>query len=407
MALTEMAAAGQTAADLAPARSAVRVLYVQYTNPAGYPPLEQGARLLAEQGATVVFVGTAALGDRLRLAPHPHIRAELLPPAEPGWSQKLHYVRFTWRALVRALSFRPHWIYASDPLSAPAALVTAALTRAGVVYHEHDSPGVETAEEASGPMRLVMAARGRLVRRAEFCVLPSGPRAVGFVETTGRSDVITVWNTPLRRDATPRPRSAATGRLRVLYQGSIVASRLPIAVIEAISRLPVPVSLRIVGYDPAGGVHVTRLRAAAARLGIADRVELLDARPRSELLQQSDDCEVGLALLPRTSASLNEQTMVGASNKPFEYLACGLPLLVTDRPDWRDAFVTPGYGIACDPESPDSVASALQWYLDHPDERVHMGERGRRRVLDAWNYDAAFAPVLTRLLAGPRRRGLA
>jgi hypothetical protein len=28
-----------------------------------------------------------------------------------------------------------------------------------------------------------------------------------------------------------------------------------------------------------------------------------------------------------------------------------------------------------------------------------MGERGRRRILEEWNYDAMFQPVLTRMLA--------
>ena len=34
-----------------------RILYIQYTNPAGYPPLEHSSRLLAARGWVVVFLG--------------------------------------------------------------------------------------------------------------------------------------------------------------------------------------------------------------------------------------------------------------------------------------------------------------------------------------------------------------
>ena len=44
------------------------------------------------------------------------------------------------------------------------------------------------------------------------------------------------------------------------------------------------------------------------------------------------------------------QNMVGASNKPFDYMACGLPLLVTDLPEWTSTFVEPGYARACNPD---------------------------------------------------------
>ena len=48
---------------------------------------------------------------------------------------------------------------------------------------------------------------------------------------------------------------------------------------------------------------------------------------------------VGLALMPLNSNDLNMRHMTGASNKPFDYMAAGLALLVSDLPDWRQMFV--------------------------------------------------------------------
>jgi glycosyltransferase involved in cell wall biosynthesis len=100
----------------------------------------------------------------------------------------------------------------------------------------------------------------------------------------------------------------------------------------------------------------------------------------------------------------NQQWMPGASNKPFDYLAGGLALLVSNLAGWRDLYVEPGYGIACDAPDPRSIAGALRWFMDHPTEMRAMGERGRQRVAAEWNYEAQFAPVQDWLDADRDRR---
>lgn len=92
--------------------------------------------------------------------------------------------------------------------------------------------------------------------------------------------------------------------------------------------------------------------------------------------------------------------MTGASNKPFDYMAAGLALLVSERPDWSDMFVMPGYARACDPTDPASIAAALDWFLDHPAERRAMGASGHAKIEAKWNYDFAFEPVMSALLHG-------
>jgi spore maturation protein CgeB len=61
--------------------------------------------------------------------------------------------------------------------------------------------------------------------------------------------------------------------------------------------------------------------------------------------------------------------------------------------------VETGYGRSCDSDDWTSIVEALRWFLDHPQERRRMGERGRRMVLNEWNYDDQFAPVM-RALSG-------
>ena len=103
--------------------------------------------------------------------------------------------------------------------------------------------------------------------------------------------------------------------------------------------------------------------------------------------------------MPLITDDINMKAMEGASNKPFDYLACGLPLIVSDLPAWRTLYVDPGYGLACNPEDPGSIARALMSLVNDPKAMRDMGERGRRRVEREWNYEAQFDKVCTLLKA--------
>lgn len=373
-----------------------RALYIQYTNPAAYPPLEHSAEILAEAGFDVRLLGTAILRDALRFRPHPHIQVRLMRFQPAGWRQKLHYARFGVWVLGYALWWHPHWVYASDPLSCPIAWVLGVLRGVNIVYHEHDSPAPDP---SSRFMRWVLHMRRRIAARATLCILPSGERARAFRETTGRADVLTVWNCPMQREIAPVDRPAHQG-IRILYHGSIVPARLPLTVIDALAQLPASVSLVVTGYETAGAAgHAATLRQRAVSLGIGDRVTFTGPLSRDALLGQAAGCDIGLALVPEHASDLNERTMVGPSNKAFDYLAAGLALLVTDLPDWRATFVDAGLALGCRPSSAESIATALGALVEDSPRRQAMGKAGRARVAADWNYERTFSPALTRLLA--------
>ena len=380
-----------------------RVLYVQYTNPGGYPPLVHSARLLADRGFEVLLLGTDALASSMAFPAHPGVTVQLMPFQPGGWLQKLSYFRFASSAAATAMTWRPSWIYASDPLSAPVALMLKQLLGVPVIYHEHDSPSSAVANGETGTsfMKVVMKSRRSLAQAADLCVLPAGERAREFTATTGRGDVHVVWNCPARAEAEPAPVQPAGDALRLLYHGSIVPARVPKEILYAIAVLPPVITLTVVGYATSGHEsYVHELTALAAQLGLSDRVRFMGPMSRDELMRRCGDSDAGLSLLPMGSTDINERSMVGASNKPFDYLARGLPVVVSELPDWVETFVTPGFGRSCDSRSPESIAVVLRWMLEHPRERALMGERGRQRILDGWNYDAQFAPVLARMTAG-------
>src|SRR4029077_2216785 len=104
----------------------------------------------------------------------------------------------------------------------------------------------------------------------------------------------------------------------------------------------------IVGYETLGTPgYIDQLRRKAKELGGGERLDVKGTlTTREEHLSVCRTHDVGFALMPASSGDLNLRTMAGASNKPFDYLACGLALLVSELPEWEQMFVQPGYGLA-------------------------------------------------------------
>jgi len=370
----------------------MRVLYVQYTNPAAYPPLVRGSQLLVGSGAEVLMLGTRIRGvDALDTAPTSGVDVRLAAAAPDGWRLKAHYARYAAWVAREGRAWRPDWIYASDLLAAPIALALAAFTGAKVVYHEHDGPAHE---RQSWTIKRCLEARHRLLRSATLVVVPNAERAARLAALAGR-DVFTVWNCP--RQPTRRPPLVRTRHsLRLVYRGSINSERLPLATIDALARMNPSVSLDIAGYETAGSRgYLATLASHAEHLRVENRVRVLGTVPEVQLARICEQSDIGLALMPMKSHDENMRHMTGASNKVFEYFSYGVAPLVSDLPDWRRTFVDPGYALACDSSDAASISAAVAWAIEHHDEVRAIAERGAQRLHEDWNYESQFAPVLS------------
>jgi len=378
-------------------RSSPKILYVQYSNPAAYPPLEHSSRILAEQGWQVFFLGIRGFGgaDLLGFPFHSNIVVRKLPFCPGGWKQKFHYLWFCIWVMGWTLFWRPRWIYASDLLSCPLALLLSFFPFLKVIYHEHDSP---FGSDGSFWRRFCLWTRKKLAHRAKQCVLPDRNRAFYFSGQTGikNEKVAVVWNCPAKEEVREEKRIVHEERLRIYYHGSLGSDRLSLSVLRAMAMFPDSIELSVVWYETMDAeAYLQEFKSTAAQLGVEHRIHIRNALSRRyQLMAHAQHYDVGLAMVSRNTDNINLRHSACTSNKVFDYLACGMAVLVSDLPDWRKIYVASGYGLACNPEDPKSIVDALQWFLDHPREMREMGERGRQRISAEWNYEQQFKPVL-------------
>lgn len=248
-------------------------------------------------------------------------------------------------------------------------------------------------------MALILKARHWISRCSDVIVLPNADRAEAFRNKNGiLVSPMIVWNCPAKAEIL-ECRRGECGHERIFYHGSINPLRLPMSVLGALLLLPHGTVFRFAGYSTEGHKdYIPFFLKEAKRLGLSGRVTYLGAfSSRKALLPMCAQADIGLAFMPMLSPDINMVTMVGASNKVFDYMACGLGVIVSALPEWKEAFIEPGLAVGCNPEHPQEIATAVSWFANNPEKFAIMRQRGRKRLLSEWNYEKQFEKVLSKM----------
>lgn len=130
--------------------------------------------------------------------------------------------------------------------------------------------------------------------------------------------------------------------------------------------------LRIAGAGP----ELWKLQALAGRLKIADKVEWIGAIPNSEVAEFYRSLDV--VVVPSRKESFGVTAVEGsACERPIiASRVGGLPEVVKDQ-------VT---GLMVEPENVDSLAQAMEYLIEHPEERRRMGRAGRDFILEHYDW---------------------
>ena len=187
---------------------------------------------------------------------------------------------------------------------------------------------------------------------------------------------------------------------RLLVTGRVVERKGVGNVIEALAQLP-GVELVVagggspdlLGTDP----QVARLKALAARLGVADRVRFVGsvARPDVPALMCSADVVVAVPWYEPFGIV------------PVEAMACGRPVVGSAVGGLLDTVVPGVTGELVPPRRPDLLAPVLRDLLADPGRRDAYGRAGRARAVQTYQWRqvvAATEDVYVGCLATARPR---
>jgi len=171
-----------------------------------------------------------------------------------------------------------------------------------------------------------------------------------------------------------------------LYVGVVGVGRGAKEMIDSIALVPEHVNARLVlagSYDPPGLEVEFHARPGWSRVDSVGWVS------RSGVVELLGRAKVGLAILHPTACFVESLPV-----KMFEYMAAGIPLVVSDFPLWRRIVGDVGCGLLVDPLNPVDIARAIGWIFTHPQEAEEMGKRGAAAVRSTYNWEQESEKLL-------------
>jgi CelD/BcsL family acetyltransferase involved in cellulose biosynthesis/glycosyltransferase involved in cell wall biosynthesis len=170
---------------------------------------------------------------------------------------------------------------------------------------------------------------------------------------------------------------------RLVYVGDVRIVRGIETYIRITGRLAareVPVELWIVGSFASTDEEL-RMHALVQELKLSDQVHWLGRRPPQEVPQLLNRCDVGLALLHPIGNYCESYP-----TKMFEYMAAGIPAVVSNFQLWESVLAGNDCGRVVDPLDIDAGVRVLLDYWNDPVTRERQGRNGRRAVVEHYQW---------------------
>lgn len=283
-----------------------------------------------------------------------------------------------WEAARLAMSGRWDLVALHDPELLPIGFARAAMARRTVFdLHEHLPDQIRHKDWVPGPLRPALAALARAALRAAERVMTVTVAEAGYVPLFGREPVVIPNH--LSVDTLPEPAPDA-GYL--VYVGDVTRQRGADLALEAAAGADRPLCM-IGRVAPSSLADDLRRRAGA--LGVA--LELAGPLPHEAALARVASATVGLSPLldlPNYRHSL--------PTKVPEYLAAGIPVLVSDLPGTTQPVEGLGGVVVVEPGDPVAWAEAGRKAARDPTLREDAARQvDVVRARFAWDPDAVLA----------------
>jgi glycosyltransferase involved in cell wall biosynthesis len=198
------------------------------------------------------------------------------------------------------------------------------------------------------------------------------PRRAAVVANYVRSDEFQPGRTPFDQ----RPRL-------VCYVGVLSQDRCVGSMVDAVANATVTLAL-------AGKWYPQSFRTLMSTNPGWSSVEELGIIHRDRMQSLLEQAQAGLLIL-----DLHGEEEHSSSNKLFEYMAAGLPVIASDIQFARDVISRHDCGLLISPPTnPGAIAAAITWLLEHPEEAERMGRAGRRAIENEYGWDQALNSLL-------------
>jgi glycosyltransferase involved in cell wall biosynthesis len=179
------------------------------------------------------------------------------------------------------------------------------------------------------------------------------------------------------------------GQFTAGYMGGVSEVRGSLAMVEAV-RILYDRGQRT-GLQCVGPVSEEHKRTLHGKAYVEQSADILfhGRLPQQDGWRIMARCHAGLAVLQAVPNYVESYP-----TKMFEYMALGLPIVVSDFPLYRDIVERYKCGFCVDPSKPGQIADALLYLSRHAQEAAAIGARGRDAVINEFNWSSEAEKLL-------------
>lgn len=259
-----------------------------------------------------------------------------------------------------------------------------------VIFDSHEDYPTQIMEKEWIPtlLRRIISSAYRayethVVKQLDAVLFPCTKNGINIFENRAKQVVI-LSNAVMLEEMTPPQQEAQKSGDTICCTGSLTYQRGITHLIRAAHQAGVKLIL-------AGQYSSEEYRRELEAMPEYSCVEYLGYIGRQELAQVYARSSIGMSTI------LNVGQYASLDNFPtkvYEYMAAGLPVIVSDYPFMRRSVQQDDFGIAVDPADVQAVAQAIRAILSDPQRAQQMGENGRQAVLQKYNWDIELKKLL-------------
>lgn len=289
----------------------------------------------------------------------------------------LHATR---RLLSMAFVLNADVYHLHDPELIPIGLILKRRGKVVILDSHEDYPKQMRGKHYLGPGFSLITANS--IAAIERWVCPRFDAIVAATPTIGRKfssfhkRVVEVNNYPMADEFLPNAACEMREPHTACYVGAIDTSRGIREMLVALMRAAPETRLLLAGSFSRDSLRAECMAhpgwSRVVDLGVVDRKEVWKTITRSS---------AGLVTLHPLINYVDSLPI-----KMFEYMSAGVPVVCSSFPLWRQIVEEYRCGICVDPMNPDEIASAIDRLAANPNEVEDMGRRGRKAVLDRFNW---------------------
>ncbi|MBX7181964.1 MAG: glycosyltransferase family 4 protein [Bacteroidia bacterium] len=119
-----------------------------------------------------------------------------------------------------------------------------------------------------------------------------------------------------------------------------------------------------------------------------DKVEVIEQQPLEVAYTYMKAAHVGVVNFLPVANHVNSRP-----NKPFEYMASGIPIVMSSFEAWKEIFQP--CALFANPQNPSEIAHAIKRLLQDPELASTLGQAGRKEILDNYSWESITPQFLT------------